>query len=137
MTEAQKVEGITVRNRHMTRLCCADDTLLFLNAYNINISNGMTLLTMYGDASDLHLNVSKSTLMIVSTLHNDSFIWRGKRIQIGCIFRYLGYPLGVHVSNKALIDWVMDRVCHKIDYWKAAEWHLHVRLQIVKDKLIP
>ena len=83
---------------------------MFLKACIINISDCLTILNMFGDASDLQLNVQKSTLINVTAKDFQALVWPGKRVQIETVFRYLGYPLGVHVPNKELINWVMDRV---------------------------
>ena len=86
---------------------------------------------MFFDASDLKLNIDKSTLIDVSANDFDSLIWLGKRVNRGSVFRYLGYPIGVNVTNKQLLDWVLDKVRHKIQYWHSSEWPLHVRLRII------
>ena len=69
---------------------------------------------MFSDASDLKLNIDKSTLIDVSARDFHALLWPGKRINRGTIFRYLGYPLGVDVLNKQLLDWVIDKVRKKI-----------------------
>ena len=137
MTGVQKVHGVTIGNKHMSGLGFADDTLLFIQACNVNVLNYMNLLDMYGDALDLHLDVSKSTLVDVSAQDFDSLLWPREWVPIGNIFRNLGYPLGVNVSNRDLINWALDKVKNKIEYWKAQEWPLHVHLRIVKAILIP
>ena len=110
---------------------------MFLKACNLNIAKCMTLLSLYEDAADLVLNVSKSTLIDISSADFAALNWHGKRVEKGNIFCYLGYPLGVDVSNKQQIEWVMNRVRKKVDYWKADEWPLHVCLRIVQAILLP
>lgn len=115
----------------------ADDTFMFLKANNINISKCMQTLQKFSLAACLDLNIDKSTLINLSVADFDSLIWNGKRLQTGHIFRHLGYPIGVDVSNKMLIDWVLEKVKKKILYWKSDQWPLHVRLRIVQAILIP
>ena len=110
----------------MASLSFVDDTLMFLKASNVNISARLTRLALYGDASDLTLNLTKSTLIDVSATNFDALQWPGKRVQKGSIFRYLGYPLGVQISNKDAIDWVLKKVTGKIFCWHSSEWPLHV-----------
>ena len=55
---------------------------------------------LFSNASDLKLNIEKSTLIDVSAQDFDSLMWPGKRVHKGTVFRYLGYPIGVKVTNK-------------------------------------
>lgn len=64
----------------------------------------LTLLALYRDASNLSLNLAKSTLIDVNASHFDSLIWPGKRVNKGSIFCYFGYPLGVLISSKDAIS---------------------------------
>ena len=43
----------------------------------------------------------------------------------------------MEVTNKKLLDWVLDKIRHKIQYWHLSEWPLHVRLRIIQAILIP
>ena len=54
-------------------------------------------MNLFSDASDLKLNIDKSTLIDVSAQDFDSLLWPGKRVYRGTVFRYLGYPIGVEV----------------------------------------
>lgn len=66
----------------------------------------------------------------ISTDNFDAFIWQGERLPIGHVFKHLGYPIVVNVSNTNLIEWVISRVRSKVNYYKATEWPLHIRLSI-------
>lgn len=83
------------------------------------------------------MNIDKSTLIDLSAARFDSLIWQGKRLTTGHGFRRLGYPIGVNVSHKMLINWVIERVKGKILYWKSDEWPMHVRLRIIQSIIIP
>ena len=131
------LHGLRLQHKHLSGLGFADDTLMFLNASNDNISTCLTLMGLYSDASELKLNIEKSTLIDVSSSAFDDLVWPGKRVYKGTVFRYLGYPLGVEVTNKQLIDWVMDKIRKKIQYWHSSEWPLHVCLRIIQAILIP
>lgn len=131
------LQGLRLPQRSLAGLGFADDTLMFLQASNSNIATCLTLMGMFSDASNLKLNIDKSTLIDVSAKDFESLIWPGKRVQKGCVFRYLGYPIGIEVTNKQLLDWVLDRVRKKIHYWHSSEWPLHVRLRIIQAILIP
>ena len=131
------LHGLRLQNKNLSGLGFADDTLMMLRATNQNIETCLTLMNVFSDASDLQLNIEKSTLIDVSACNFDALIWPGKRVHRGTVFRYLGYPLGVDVTNKQLLDWVLDRIRTKILYWHSSEWPLHVRLRITQAILIP
>ena len=131
------LHGLRVQNRHLAGLGFADDTLMFLKASNDNLATCITLLGLFSDASDLRLNIDKSTLIDVSASSFADLLWPGKRVHRGQVFRYLGYPLGVQVTNKQLIDWVLNKIRKKIQYWHASEWPLHVRIRITQAILVP
>ena len=110
------LHGLRLQHKHLSRLGFADDTLMFLNASNDNISTCLTLMGLYSDASELKVNIEKSTLIDVSSSAFDDLVWPGKRVYKGTVFRYLGYPLGVEVTKKQLSDWVMDKIRKEIQY---------------------
>lgn len=128
--------GLQVQQRNILGLGFVDNTYMFLKATDLNIQRCMGKLSLFSLAVGLNLNIDKSTLIDLSATRFDSLIWQGKRLSTGHVFRHLGYPIGVNVSNKMLIDWVIERVRGKILYWKSDEWPLHVRLWIIQSILI-
>ena len=44
--------------------------------------------------------------------------WQGSVITRGSIYRHLGYPLGIDVTNVPLIDWIGGKLRDKFMYWK-------------------
>lgn len=67
------------------------------------------------------MDISRSTLINLFGENFESLVWNDKRLEKGHIFRYLGYPLGIEVTNKMLISWVRNRVRKKVDDWKCDE----------------
>ena len=57
------LHGLRLQNRNISGLGFADDTLMFLKASNDDIATCLTLIGMFSDASDLKLNIDKSTLI--------------------------------------------------------------------------
>ena len=55
----------------------------------------------------------------------------------GLIFRHLGYPLGVHVTNAQLLKWIGSKLRDKFMYWKSQSWPFHARLKVVQCIMIP
>ena len=110
------LHGVHLPQKSLTGLGFADDTLMFLKASNQNPATCLTLLGLYADASELKLNVDKSTLMDISSSDFSNLNWSGKRMEIGNVVRYLGYPIGVNVTSKQLLDWVINKINKKIRY---------------------
>ena len=136
LSNADAIQGLQIKDRKLAGLGFADDALMFVKATSQNIASCLTLLTLFGDASDLVLNLSKSTLINVSAVAFHSLLWPGKRVDRGTLFRYLGYPLGVLTPTKQAIDWVFHKVKDKIAYWHSSKWPLHVCLQIIQAIMI-
>ncbi|KAH7387801.1 hypothetical protein KP509_16G041700 [Ceratopteris richardii] len=61
----------------------------------------------------------------------------GRKIECGIIFRHLGYPLGINVSTKDQIQWVLCRIKSKLNLWHATQWPLHIMIRIVQSFLQP
>ena len=55
----------------------------------------------------------------------------------GSIFRHLGYPLGMNVTNGQLIEWMSSKLRDKFMYWKSQSWQFHVRLKVVQCIMEP
>ncbi|KAH7430447.1 hypothetical protein KP509_09G099500 [Ceratopteris richardii] len=66
--------------------------------------------------------------------------WR-QPLRCSCEFppinRHLGYPLGVNVSAKDKIEWILRKIKCKMDKWYAPQWPLHARIRIVQAFLQP
>ncbi|KAH7307395.1 hypothetical protein KP509_22G057000 [Ceratopteris richardii] len=83
------------------------------------------------------LEAKMNSSCIPGISHFDSLKWDGLKVEKGTIFRHLGYPLGINVSTKNKIDWVLRRIKGKMDMWHAAQWPLHTRIRIVQAFLQP
>lgn len=108
---------------------------MFLKATN-NKFLSLYFIDYYSKASCMHLHFSKSSLIDINAYDFYHLIWHGKRIPKETIFRHLGFPVGVLVSNKNLIHWVLEKIKKKISFGKCTESPLHVRLRIVQSILI-
>ena len=83
LAKSGELHGLKIQHKNMLDLEFAYDTFLFLKACNINVANYLTLLQMYSDVDRLYLNISKSTLIILSAESFESLVLHG-------IFMYLG-----------------------------------------------
>ncbi|KAH7302405.1 hypothetical protein KP509_23G070800 [Ceratopteris richardii] len=85
-----------------------------------------------------HATLSKQEIVALidtSAQHFDSLKWVGPKFGKGTIFRHFGYPLGINVSTKDKIEWVLLRIRCKMDMWHATQWPLHIRIRIVQTFL--
>lgn len=114
----------------------ADDTILFVQASNRNINKCMQYIALFSLAAGMNLNLHKSHLIDINAENFNALIWAGKRMHQGQVFRHLGYPIGVNVTNQQLTSWVAEKVQTKIASWYCDEWPLHVRLRIVQSILV-
>ena len=63
--------------------------------------------------------------------------WQGSVVKKGSIFRHLGYPLGMNVTNGQLIEWVSSKLRDNFMYWKSQSWSFYVRLKVVQCIMEP
>ncbi|MCO5595144.1 hypothetical protein L7F22_049182 [Adiantum nelumboides] len=99
------VQGFSIGRGQMLGQGFADDTFVFLKANNVNVLRCMAALGKFFVASGLHINMLKSSFIDVSAIDFNALIWGRKRLPKGHIFRYLGYPIGVHVTPADLQAW--------------------------------
>ncbi|KAH7440824.1 hypothetical protein KP509_03G012500 [Ceratopteris richardii] len=112
-------------------------TLIFAKADKENVDNIIDTLVPFSEASGLYINRKKSALVDISAQDFQNIQWEGTKIEKGTVFRHLGYPLGINVSNKDKIEWVMRKVQRKVSMWYSSQWPLHARIRIVQAFLQP
>ena len=56
------------------------------------------------------MNIGKFILIDLFVGDFDMVTWKGKRVNLRQIFRYLGYPLGVDLSSMDLTQLVLNKV---------------------------
>ena len=115
----------------------ADDSFMFLQASKSNLEKSMHVWDQFALASGLHINWRKSRLISCTESDLQSLGWQGSVIHRGSIFRHLGYPLGVDVTNAQLLEWIGSKLRDKFMYWKSQSWPFHVRLKVVQCIMIP
>ena len=115
----------------------ADDSFMFLQASKENLKKSMQVWDQFALASGLYINWRKSRLISCTESDLECLGWRGSMITRGSIYRHLGYPLGIDVTNVQLLDWIGSKLKDKFMYWKSQLWPFHVRLKVVQCILIP
>ncbi|KAH7428784.1 hypothetical protein KP509_09G017200 [Ceratopteris richardii] len=133
--ESGFIHGISLHGIQHITMGFADDTFIFAKASEENIQHILVSLTPFSEASALNINMGKSTLINISTHHFHFPSWQGRKIERGVLFRHLGYPLGMNVSTKDRIEWVLCRIKSKLNLWHVAQWPLHIRIRIVQSFL--
>ncbi|MCO5583244.1 hypothetical protein L7F22_037153 [Adiantum nelumboides] len=56
----------------------------------------------------------------------------GSCCAVRSIVRHLGYPIGVDVSNKQLLEWISGHIGDKFMYWKSQAWPFYIRLKVAQ-----
>lgn len=100
----------------------ADDVVIFLTPIPSDIDLTKGILAAFGNASGLHTNMSKSSLIPIRC-NDDQVHMANEAIhcQITSFpYKYLGIPLSVTKLKKA--DWqpIIDRIADFLPGWKAA-----------------
>ncbi|KAH7433870.1 hypothetical protein KP509_07G090100 [Ceratopteris richardii] len=135
--ESGFIHGISLHGIQHIVVGFVDDTFFFAKVREENIQHILDSLTPFSQASSLITNMGNSGLINISARHLHFPSWQGRKIECGIIFRHLGYPLGINVSTKDQIQWVLCKIKSKLNLWHAAQWPLHIRIRIVKSFLEP
>ncbi|KAH7444788.1 hypothetical protein KP509_02G091700 [Ceratopteris richardii] len=132
--ESGCIHGISLHGMQHIAVGFAYDTFLFAKAQEENIQNILDSVAPFSVAS-LIINMEKSSRINIFARHFHFPSWQGRKIECGIIFRHLGYPLGVNVSAKDQIQWVLCKIKSKLNSWHASQWPLHIRIRIVQSFL--
>lgn len=128
-----EVVGLTLPSgQQLVGQALADDSFMFLKANKANIDRAMAAWSLFAKASGLHINTQKSALLSCTEIDLHGLGWQGLVVPRGTIVRYLGYPIGVEVTNKQLLDWISGRIGDKFVYWKSQAWPFHTRLKVAQ-----
>ncbi|KAH7298712.1 hypothetical protein KP509_25G055500 [Ceratopteris richardii] len=135
--ESGFIHSVSLHGSQHIAVGFANDTFLFAKACGENIQKILTSLTPFSEASSLNINMGKSALINISAQHFHFPSWQGRKIDCGIIFRHLGYLLGINVSTKDQIQWMLCTIRNKLNLWHAPQWPLHIRIRIVQSFLQP
>ena len=110
-----EIQGLELpRGKRLLAKLFADDSLLFLKANFDILRKALQIIQLFATASGSKCNIEKSRL--ISLTEGDSFdpsSWSGEVISKGTIVRHLGVPIGVDVTDKQRLEWVMERIKKK------------------------
>ncbi|KAH7281881.1 hypothetical protein KP509_35G000600 [Ceratopteris richardii] len=131
------IHGISLHGVQQIAVGFVDDTFIFSKADKENVDNIIDTLALFSEAWALYINRKKSALVDISAQDVQGIQWEGTRIEKGTVFTHLGYPLGINVSYKDKIQWVMSKIKCKTGMWHVSQWPLHARVRIVQAFLQP
>jgi len=112
----------------------ADDAVIFLRPYSLDLITIKHLLDFFGHASGLRTNLAKSS---VSPIHCSDEELALTANTLSCSIKafpctYLGLPLSIGKPTKEVLLPLVDRVADYLPGWKASLMHRAGRLVMVK-----
>ncbi|KAH7433492.1 hypothetical protein KP509_07G071800 [Ceratopteris richardii] len=107
---SRSIHGISIHGVQQIAVGFADDTFIFAKADMENVQNIMDSLVPFSQASGLRINKEKLVILNIFASLFRSLNWEGPKIEKGNIFRHLGYPLGIQVTVKEKVEWVLRRI---------------------------
>ncbi|WVZ55719.1 hypothetical protein U9M48_006344 [Paspalum notatum var. saurae] len=112
----------------------ADDVILFLRPNRVDLSLISRLLEVFGHASGLRTNFSKSSIFPINCTETDLDVIKQEMACGVSAFpcKYLGIPLTIRKPTKADLLPLVDKVVDCLPKWKASLLNRARRLVVVK-----
>ena len=128
------LEGFTVDNTFVSHLLFADDILIFCNSMPAQLSYLRSLFLLFEAASDLKVNLTKSTFIPVKNVEQvDSSVCILRCGVATLSVKYLGFPLGASFKAKHIWDGVIEKIEHRLASWKMLYLSKGGRVTIIKS----
>ncbi|WVZ93818.1 LOW QUALITY PROTEIN: hypothetical protein U9M48_039773 [Paspalum notatum var. saurae] len=111
----------------------ADDVILFLRPNHVDLSLISWLLEVFGHASGLRTNFSKSSVFLINCTEADlDVIKQALACELNEFpFKYLGIPLSIRKPSKADLLPLVEKVADCLPKWKASLLNRAGRLVVV------
>jgi hypothetical protein len=115
----------------------ADDLVLFCNAHTDDVNTVRAILGVFGQASGLHVNYSKSTATLIRCNFEEAepVVQRLGYPIVDLPITYLGIPLSTKRLTAAQLQPMVDRVADGLPRWKAWLMTKTGRLALIKAVL--
>ncbi|XP_020688855.2 uncharacterized protein LOC110104200 [Dendrobium catenatum] len=111
--------GIRIKNLNINHLMYADDLLVFGLADLDNVSSLNGILKTFADASGLHINPLKSSLIISRNLHSDTGFANTLGIsRVEDFITYLGIPISTTRLKFSHFQPLLSRISTLLAGWK-------------------
>ena len=91
----------------------------------------MDALKLYGLVAGLHVNFNKSKLLPLTPYSWHQLLWPSQVVSPNEMVRHISYPLGWNAIGKGKVEWDLQKVRQKLNYWKIATLPLHVVQSII------
>ncbi|XP_020696497.2 uncharacterized protein LOC110109654 [Dendrobium catenatum] len=128
--------GINTGNVSISHLLYADDLLVFGRASIHNALSLNNILEDFAAISGLHVNPSKSTLLISNNVHNEEAISETLNIPlVHSAFKYLGIPIFSKRLKKSDFQPLIQKIQVSLEGWKARNLSLAGRFQYLKHTI--
>ncbi|KAJ9673635.1 hypothetical protein PVL29_023281 [Vitis rotundifolia] len=120
----------------VTHLLFADDTIIFCEAKQEQVTNLSWILAWFEASSGLRINLAKSALIPVGEVAEIEEM----AVELGCKVgslptTYLGLPLGAHHKATSMWDGVEERMRRRLAQWKRHYISKGGRITLIKSTL--
>ncbi|XP_020685967.1 uncharacterized protein LOC110102125 [Dendrobium catenatum] len=133
LLDARGFKGFSTENFNLSHLLYADDVLIFGEASLENCRLLSSILKDFGNASGLHVNYDKCSVMFSKNQRNQDILCDALSIHNICSkISYLGIPISFNRLKVADFLPLMDSLHKKFTGWKANLLSLAGRLQYLK-----
>lgn len=135
-----RVSGLRLPDQTtITNQMFADDTLLFLDGHPENLDRALEVITRFGAASGARLNLHKSVGLWVAQAPR-TWQWGEatgmKWLVPGEVTRYLGYPFGLHISQKDKDSKVLSQIRKHLAKWSTNKLSLAGRIMVSNQVIL-
>jgi len=121
--QEKRIQGIRISNGGpaITHLLFADDLLFFLKANQENSQELLKIFKEYGDASGQMINLEKSSITFGNRVYEYMCDYVKQTLNIpntGGGGKYLGLPEQFGRKKKEMLQYIQEKVKHKISGWQ-------------------
>ncbi|KAI0522507.1 hypothetical protein KFK09_004886 [Dendrobium nobile] len=128
--------GITYGNFKISHLLYADDLLVFGEASLNNCRHLKHIINRFSNASGLHMNLDKNSIMLPKHFVNVDMICRALSLVPKDITIYLGIPISFKRLKISDFSPLMEEITKKLSGWNANLLSLAGRLQYLKFTML-
>ncbi|KAL3701834.1 hypothetical protein R1sor_019856 [Riccia sorocarpa] len=114
------IQGLKAGNgRHVLEALFADDTGLLLQAEEENWRRATEVIHKFEQMSGARLNIPKSIVVPVGfTEPPDWLRTAGCKLAVeGQIWTYLGFLIGVNLTEEQILQWMLDKITKTLNQW--------------------